>query len=434
MATALGALDAHERAALTFVPTGVGGGAPLRCYAPAAAAAGAAGLFVYAAQFAARAPRAPPPDAPRCAADAPLELRGELRAEQRAACERALAALDARGAAMLAMPTGAGKTVVALAVAAALATPTLVVVHRAALKAQWAERIGAWCGDAAGARFEVVMIQTLARRGVERAAERFGLVVYDEAHHLSARTFCAALMRVRTRYALALSATVERADGMHCATHAFFGEPLGGGARTELRATVVPVHVGACGVREVRAYNGAMRRATVNSARLLSDLASCAARTETVVARVGALLRAGRKALVLSHRRAHCVELAAALRAAGFVVRVLMGGSHNAPDGVDAPFDAVVGTTAAASEGFDEPRLDTLVLATPLVAVTQAVGRILRRANAHAPLVEDLVDVDLPTCARQWAARKRAYRALGHAVAAPARAPVRLVGAAAAAE
>ena len=99
-------------------------------------------------------------------------------------------------------------------------------------------------------------------------------------------------------------------------------------------------------------------------------------------------------------------------------VRVLAGGKGQDDD---APFDAIVGTSGTVGEGFDEPRLDTLVFATPVVAVTQAIGRILRRRNAHAPLVVDPVD-PIAVCTGQWFKRVAAYKAAGHCVTLHARA------------
>ena len=78
-------------------------------------------------------------------------------------------------------------------------------------------------------------------------------------------------------------------------------------------------------------------------------------------------------------------------------------------------FDVIVGTTGTVGEGFDEPRLDTLVFATPVVAVTQAIGRILRRRNAMPPLVLDPVD-PIAVCSTQWFRRLQAYRNAGHRI------------------
>ena len=45
-----------------------------------------------------------------------------------------------------------------------------------------------------------------------------------------------------------------------------------------------------------------------------------------------------------------------------------------------------------ASEGYDNPDLDTLILASPKGNVEQAVGRILRKKNENLPLVIDIND------------------------------------------
>ena len=45
-----------------------------------------------------------------------------------------------------------------------------------------------------------------------------------------------------------------------------------------------------------------------------------------------------------------------------------------------------------AAEGYDNPALDTLILASPKCNVEQGVGRILRRKNENAALVIDIND------------------------------------------
>ena len=81
----------------------------------------------------------------------------------------------------------------------------------------------------------------------------------------------------------------------------------------------------------------------------------------------------------------------------------------------DAVPATVVGTVGVVGEGFDEPWLDTPLFATPQVAVVQAVGRILRRANERPALVVDPIDA-LPSCKAQWRKRRLQYLAHGHEV------------------
>ena len=52
----------------------------------------------------------------------------------------------------------------------------------------------------------------------------------------------------------------------------------------------------------------------------------------------------------------------------------------------------IVATYQMASEGYDNPDLDTLILASPKGNVEQAVGRILRKKNKNKAVVIDVND------------------------------------------
>jgi len=70
-----------------------------------------------------------------------------------------------------------------------------------------------------------------------------------------------------------------------------------------------------------------------------------------------------------------------------------------------------VATYPMCRQGFDKPRLDTLVMATPVTALEQIVGRILRvHPDKQAPLVVDVVD---PYSLFAGEARKRARQYAG---------------------
>jgi len=51
----------------------------------------------------------------------------------------------------------------------------------------------------------------------------FGLVIFDECHHLSAKTFSKAMMKLRIPYTLGLSATLERKDNLQNIIEYFLG-------------------------------------------------------------------------------------------------------------------------------------------------------------------------------------------------------------------
>lgn len=140
-----------------------------------------------------------------------------LRPEQREAVE----AWRRTRRACVVMPTGTGKTEVALSVIAEGAVSTLVVAPVRDLMYQWHRRILQSLGYDAGVigdrvfRVRPVSVTTYesAYIHMERLGDRFGLIVFDECHHLpgavrrDAARMCAAPMR------LGLTATLERSDG-----------------------------------------------------------------------------------------------------------------------------------------------------------------------------------------------------------------------------
>ena len=123
--------------------------------------------------------------------DAPLLDPRTPRPYQREAVDRWRAA-GARGSVVL--PTGAGKTLVALMAIHELRGGACVVAPTRALVAQWftqladafgSERVGAWYGDEKEVRAITVTTYHSAFALLERWGEQFPLLVLDEVHHLA---------------------------------------------------------------------------------------------------------------------------------------------------------------------------------------------------------------------------------------------------------
>src|SRR5215208_3665304 len=119
------------------------------------------------------------------------------------------------------LPTGAGKSLVAQLAIAQTQRSTLVVVPTLDLMNQWYDLLLS-CFDAAvgligGGYFEVgaltVSTYASAFRFMERLGNRFGLVVFDECHHLPSGVHRIAAEMCIAPFRLGLSATPERADG-----------------------------------------------------------------------------------------------------------------------------------------------------------------------------------------------------------------------------
>ncbi len=123
--------------------------------------------------------------------DTPLLDPRTPRSYQQEGVERWLAA-EGRGTVVL--PTGAGKTLVALMAVDRTGAGACVVAPTRALLGQWfgqladafgAERVGAFYGDEKEVRPITVTTYHSAFRLLEREGTRFDLLVLDEVHHLA---------------------------------------------------------------------------------------------------------------------------------------------------------------------------------------------------------------------------------------------------------
>ncbi|MBA3746846.1 MAG: DEAD/DEAH box helicase family protein [Solirubrobacterales bacterium] len=356
-----------------------------------------------------------------------VAFNGMLRSEQRHAVD----ALAAHETGVLVAPPGSGKTVMAAALIARRARSTLVLVHRRPLLEQWIKRLSRFLAlDPAAIGFcdtepgmsgiDVAMIQTLTRRDTSDLLDRYGHVVVDECHHVPAVSIEALLRSIPARHITGLTATPRRRDGHHPII-----EMQCGPTRHTLTATSMP-ETGARRVLIERRtdFDPATLPVDPGIQEVLGAIATDPERTRRIAEEVLAQLSDGRCPLVLTERRAQLTALTQLLEAATSKVVTLHGGMgvrarRRAEELLagDEPRIAVA-TGRYIGEGFDDPRLDTLVLAMPIAwtgTMTQYAGRLHRHHDAkHELRILDYVDHDVPVLRRMFAKRQRAYRSLGY--------------------
>ena len=178
-----------------------------------------------------------------------------LRPEQNAA----VAAWQAARRGVLVMPTGTGKTEVALAIMRDTAVSTLVVAPVRDLMYQWHRRILQGLGFDAGIigdnvfRVEPVCVTTYDSAWIhmERLGAKFALIVFDECHHLPGEVRRDAVRMSAAPLRLGLTATLERSDGRHVDLDALIGPvvyhlPIAdvrGQTLAEYEVVRIPVHL-----------------------------------------------------------------------------------------------------------------------------------------------------------------------------------------------
>jgi superfamily II DNA or RNA helicase len=146
--------------------------------------------------------------------------------------EEAVAAWrQARWQGVIVLPTGAGKSYVAERVIAEARRSALIVVPTLDLLSQWYGNLRAAFGvevGLLGGGQHVVEDLTVGTYDsvalhAERLGARFGLVIWDEAHHLPAPMYARAAESLIAPLRLGLSATPERPDGLHAQMYALIG-------------------------------------------------------------------------------------------------------------------------------------------------------------------------------------------------------------------
>ncbi|MGQ9720787.1 MAG: DEAD/DEAH box helicase family protein [Candidatus Jordarchaeum sp.] len=149
-----------------------------------------------------------------------FSIKTELRDYQ----EDALNAwLDAGRRGVIVLPTGAGKTILALKAISLISEPTLIVVPTLDLMDQWQTqlskefkiKIGLYGGGVHELEPITVATYDTAYLRVEKLGNKFAFVIFDEVHHLPAPGYIHIAEMLAAPYRMGLTATYEREDGLH---------------------------------------------------------------------------------------------------------------------------------------------------------------------------------------------------------------------------
>ncbi|MFX0097457.1 MAG: DEAD/DEAH box helicase family protein [Candidatus Hodarchaeota archaeon] len=162
---------------------------------------------------------------------ATLRSQVELRQYQKRALD-AWFASNKRG--VIVLPTGAGKTFVAIRAIEKLNVSTLVVVPTLDLLDQWRQQlsslfeveVGAFGGGEDTLKAITVSTYDSAYIRAEQLGNRFMFIVFDEVHHLPAPSYSQIAEMYIAPYRMGLTATYEREDGGHSNLPRLIGGPV----------------------------------------------------------------------------------------------------------------------------------------------------------------------------------------------------------------
>jgi superfamily II DNA or RNA helicase len=348
-----------------------------------------------------------------------LEFRGVLRLYQTGA----VAELGLFDHGVLDAPTGSGKTVMGCARIADVDQPTLVVVHNKLLQRQWVKAARKFLGVEAstlggdkptGWRGAVnVAIVNSLRKCANALAPKVGHLVVDECHRVAARSYWRALERFDCKYRTGLSATAYRRDGLDEAIQWALGRIVKVERAGLVRGgSVLPAEV----VQRATHFETNID-ASEHYQAVIEELVRDSDRNGGIAQEV--FTQGGVVTLIMSDRAAHCDELAHRIPGAVSLHAQLRAAPRRQAEAAlcsGADRLVVCATTQLIGEGFDLPRADVLMLATPIKfsgRLLQAIGRVLRPSEGKmAGRIVDFCDWSVPVLAAGARARMKTYKQL----------------------
>ncbi len=329
-------------------------------------------------------------------------------------------------------PTGSGKTVMGLYAIFARKQPALVVVHTTALLKQWVERAVQFLGipereigiigqgsRVVGPRLTIALVQTL-RKCAADMVPRIGHLVVDECHHTPASTFYESVAPFNSAYALGLSATHKRRDGLTPLIYWYIGPLVHEVARGTLIQAGDIIQVEPV-IRETDFVPSPDIDPTWQRAAMLKELCEDERRNCGILADVVLESNYG-PCIVLTDRKAHADVLARMISETGVKCEACHG---NVPKDQQAAMikamdegrlRVLVATGQLLGEGFDCKQLTALFLACPIKfsgRLIQYLGRVARSAKGKTGArVYDYVDINVPVLMRAYRERARTYKKL----------------------
>ena len=368
-----------------------------------------------------------------------LTFRGVLRPEQQLAADQ----LIKNDLGVLSASTAFGKTVIGAWLIAQRQVNTLVIVHRRQLMDQWVDSLQSFLdlekkevGQIGGGKHkvtglvDVAMIQSLVDKGtVDDLVEKYGQIIVDECHHISAASFEQVIRQAKARFVTGLSATVTRQDGHHPIIFMQCGPVryrVDDRQQAALRSFTQRVIIRKTGFTLPAQLNDTSQPGIQE---IYAMLASDSTRNHMIVNDVIEAVHAGRSPVLLTERREHLTYFADTLADKVKNIIVLSGGMgrkqrtslmdqlKNIPEDEER---LIIATGRYLGEGFDDARLDTLFLTLPIAwrgTVAQYAGRLNRNYDLKREvIIYDYVDDQVPVLAGMFGKRKKGYKAIGYLV------------------
>ncbi|MCI8863249.1 MAG: DEAD/DEAH box helicase family protein [Lachnospiraceae bacterium] len=377
-----------------------------------------------------------------------VAFNGDLKTQQDLAAQRLLAFDHG----VLSAATAFGKTVVCSYLIAERKVNTLILLQSKDLLEQWVDELNKFLiideeppiyktksgrekrrnsviGILHGNKntltgiIDVAMIGSIYSKGkFNEFINSYGMVLMDECHHCGSNTSIEVMQKVNARYIYGVSATPKRGDHLEKIIFMLLG-PIRHSYTAKERAAeqgighyVYP--------RYTRVIDTNKSKTDINGAYAL--ISTDSARNEMILEDTRACVKEGRTPVILTRYKEQAKYLYDHLQEDADNVFILYGDNSDKENREvrrrlkEVPKDQsmiLVATGQKIGEGFDYPRLDTLMLAAPVSfssRLEQYIGRLNRDYDGKTEvIVYDYVDSHIRDFDNMYAKRLRTYKRTG---------------------
>lgn len=378
-----------------------------------------------------------------------VEFNGSLKENQKKAVENLIRYDNG----ILSAATAFGKTVVCCDLIAERKVSTLILVESSSLISQWQSSIKKFIsvheelpqyktktgrirtrkelvGILQGAKntttgiIDIAMVGSVfGKDGPHLNLENYGMIIIDECHHAASETIQKILREAKAKYVYGVTATPIREDGLEKINFMLIG-PIRFEFTAKERAgeqgidhLVIP--------RFTRTVCPRDSKPEINEAyELVRDSES---RNEQIVEDARKCIDEKRTPVILTRYTDHARLLYSRMEGYANHTFLLLGSKslkekkeiyQKLNEIPEQETMLLVATGKLVGEGFDCPRLDTLIMATPVAGksvVEQYAGRLNRDYTGKKEVVVyDYIDSHIPVFDRMYGKRMRAYKQIGY--------------------
>ena len=272
------------------------------------------------------------------------------------------------------------------------------------------------------------MVGSLCKKGeYHKRLKDYGLVILDECHHAASDTIVDVLQEVNAKYVYGVTATPLRSDGLEKINYMLLG-PIRYKYTSKDRAKEQGIaHL--VYPRFTRAVAPRFGQDKMHPNEAYAIVRENDDRDNLIINDVIQCVKDGRTPVILSKYVDHSKKLYERLKDKADYVFLLSGeNSKKEHKNIIGQMNQVqpnetmilVATGKLIGEGFDFPRLDTLIMATPVAwksVVEQYAGRLNRDYEGkESVIIYDYVDSHISMFDKMYYKRLKAYKQIGYDV------------------